>query len=97
VQFVASQETLQQLVFWTMGSLSRANWQRLGVVLLALALVLPFAIASSWRLTALRLGEDRTLGERPRRTDTGKVVRHAPHFTTKPWAKGSRSSMKMVL
>ena len=29
-QFVASEQALQQLVFWTMGSLSRANWDRVG-------------------------------------------------------------------
>lgn len=59
VQFVASQEALQQLVFWTMGSLSRATWPRLGILALVLALVLPFSLAASWRMTALRLGEDR--------------------------------------
>ena len=59
VQFVASQEALQQLVLWTMGSLSRATWPRLGILTLVLALVLPFSLAASWRMTALRLGEDR--------------------------------------
>ncbi|WP_029352209.1 iron ABC transporter permease [Bosea sp. 117] len=59
VQFVASQEALQQLVFWTMGSLGRANWSTLGVLALVVALVMPFSLAASWRLTALRLGEDR--------------------------------------
>ncbi len=59
VQFVASQEALQQLVFWTMGSLGRANWRNLGILAAVLALVLPFSLAASWRMTALRLGEDR--------------------------------------
>lgn len=59
VQFIASQEALQQLVFWSMGSLSRGNWQRLGVLALVLLAVTPFAFAASWKLTALRLGEDR--------------------------------------
>lgn len=59
VQFIASQEALQQLVFWSMGSLTRANWQRLGVLAGVLALVSPFVLAASWKLTALRLGEDR--------------------------------------
>lgn len=59
VQFVASQEALQQLVFWTMGSLTRANWGNLAVLFAVIALVAPFSLAASWRMTALRLGEDR--------------------------------------
>ena len=40
----------------------------------------------------LRRGEDRTLG------GAGEdALRCEGHFTTKPWANGSRSSMKMVL
>lgn len=58
VQFIASPDALQQLVFWSMGSLSNARWE--GIVLLAvlLALCLPFSVAAAWRLTALRLGAD---------------------------------------
>ncbi|MFA5488071.1 MAG: iron ABC transporter permease [Candidimonas sp.] len=59
VQFVASAEALQGLIFWTMGSLSRATWTKLGVLLLVFALILPLSLKDAWRLTALRLGEDR--------------------------------------
>jgi iron complex transport system permease protein len=59
VQFLASAEALQSLVFWTMGSLSRSNWTSAGVVALSVALGLPLAMRQSWKLTALRLGEDR--------------------------------------
>jgi len=59
VQFVASAEALQGLVFWTMGSLSRATWLKLGALLLVFALILPLSMRDSWRLTAIRLGEDR--------------------------------------
>jgi len=59
VQFVASAEALQGLVFWTMGSLSRATWPKLGLLLLVFAVILPLAMRDAWRLTALRLGEDR--------------------------------------
>lgn len=55
LQFVATAEALQGLVFWTMGSLSRATWPKVA----GLALVLPFSLLNAWRLTALRLGEDR--------------------------------------
>ncbi len=59
VQFMASAEALQNLVFWTMGSLSRSSWTTVGVLAAAYALALPLAMRQSWKLTALRLGEDR--------------------------------------
>ncbi|WP_084004744.1 FecCD family ABC transporter permease [Terasakiispira papahanaumokuakeensis] len=59
MQFVASQDSLQQLVFWTLGSLARASWDKLIILALALALCLPFSLRHSWSLTALTLGEDR--------------------------------------
>lgn len=62
VQFVASPDALQQLVFWTMGSLANASWQGIAVVALALACCLPFSFAAAWRLTALRFGADQAQG-----------------------------------
>ncbi|HVI50637.1 MAG TPA: iron ABC transporter permease [Candidatus Sulfotelmatobacter sp.] len=59
LQFVASQEALQQLVFWTMGSLARADWRKTGIMAGVFAAVFPFSLAASWAMTALRLGEDR--------------------------------------
>jgi iron complex transport system permease protein len=59
MQFVATQAALQQVVFWTMGSLARASWEKLAILAGVLAFVLPFSLAASWRLTALRLGEER--------------------------------------
>ena len=59
VHFVASSEALQSMVFWTMGSLSRASWPAIGLLFAALVLILPWSLRHSWRLTALRLGEDR--------------------------------------
>ena len=59
VQFVASAEALQNLVFWTMGSLSRSSWASAGALAAAVALAPPLALRQSWKLTALRLGEER--------------------------------------
>ena len=59
IQFVASADALQQLVFWGMGSLTRASWPAIGVLAVVLALTFPFSVAAAWKLTALRLGEDR--------------------------------------
>ncbi len=64
VQYVSSADTVQQIVFWTMGSLARASWEKLGLVALVLALCLPFSLRGVWVLTSLRSGEDhaRSLG-----------------------------------
>jgi iron complex transport system permease protein len=59
IQFVASPQALQDLVFWTMGSLARSDWIRLAALTATLAVLLPFSLRAAWRLTALRLGEDR--------------------------------------
>ena len=61
MQYIASAEDLQNLVFWTMGSLSRATWAKVGGMLLAVAVILPFCLKDAWKLTALRLGEERAL------------------------------------
>lgn len=57
LQYVASAESLQQLVFWSLGSLSRASWSKVGIAILALALTLPVFVSAGWRLTALRMGD----------------------------------------
>ncbi|PLR40780.1 iron-siderophore ABC transporter permease [Chimaeribacter californicus] len=61
MQFIATEDTLQGLVFWTMGSLARASWTKLGILLAVVALLLPLSMMSAWKLTALRLGEDRAV------------------------------------
>ncbi|PLL89139.1 iron-siderophore ABC transporter permease, partial [Klebsiella michiganensis] len=52
---------LQGLVFWTMGSIDRASWQKVGILFAILAVVMPLSMRSAWKLTALRLGEDRAV------------------------------------
>lgn len=59
LQFVASQQALQQLVFWIMGSLARADWPKVQVLAIVVAIIAPLSFAASWQLTVLRLGEDR--------------------------------------
>jgi iron complex transport system permease protein len=59
LQFLASPEALQQIVFWLFGSLTRATLAKVGIVALVLALALPLLLSDAWRLTALKLGDDR--------------------------------------
>jgi iron complex transport system permease protein len=77
VQFVASEDTLSGLVFWTMGSLARATWLKLGILALALAIALPLSLRRAWQLTALRLGEDRaaSFGINVKRLRLGTLLR----------------------
>lgn len=58
LQFVASADALQQLVFWTMGSLASASWQGVAALAAVLAACVPFSLRAAWQLTALRMGED---------------------------------------
>ncbi len=58
MQYIASAEALQQFVFWTLGSLTKANWESITLLAVIFAVISPFTLASSWKLTALRLGED---------------------------------------
>ncbi len=59
LQFVASPEALQQIVFWLFGSLLRSSLLKVAIVAGVLAVLLPVLMADSWRLTALKLGDDR--------------------------------------
>lgn len=59
VQYRASTESLQQIVFWSMGSLMRATWPAVITVALALAVATPVFWVNGWRLTAVTLGEAR--------------------------------------
>jgi len=59
LQFIASPEALQQIVFWLFGSLQRATWAKLGIVAAILAAAAPLLARDAWALTALRLGEER--------------------------------------
>lgn len=64
LQYLATENTLQAIVFWTFGSVQSATWPRLVILLSLLCVVLPLLLAQSWKLTAMRLGEDhaRSLG-----------------------------------
>ncbi|WP_259782169.1 FecCD family ABC transporter permease [Aestuariispira ectoiniformans] len=58
IQFAADSDSLQQIVFWTMGSLSRASWEKVGIVSLIFLACVPFSIRHMWKMTILRGGED---------------------------------------
>ncbi|NWE49680.1 FecCD family ABC transporter permease [Pseudomonas gingeri] len=59
VQFFATEQAVAAVVFWTMGSLTKATWPKLGVVCLVILITLPVFAKRAWAMTALRLGDDK--------------------------------------
>ena len=59
LQYIASDEALSNIVFWTFGSLSKANWINIAILSVVLLGVFGTFIASSWKLTAMRLGDSK--------------------------------------
>ncbi len=77
IQFIASAEALQGLVFWTLGSLERASWLAVALVAGACLLITPWSLRSAWSLTALRMGEEHAaaLGVDVARVRQGALLR----------------------
>lgn len=59
VQYFATEQAVAAVVFWTMGSLTKATWPKLGVVCVAIVTMLPVFVRRVWALTALRLGDEK--------------------------------------
>lgn len=59
LQFIASADALQQLIFWSMGSLARADKSNVLILTVVVMFCVPFSFAASWRFTILHLGEER--------------------------------------
>ena len=59
VQFISAPEVSQQILFWLFGSLNKATWQSLIIIILVTTICVALLSKELWKLTALRLGEDR--------------------------------------
>ena len=57
MQYNANETQLQQIVFWMMGSLTRADNTKIMIAAVSLFVVMAITLRFSWQLTALRLGE----------------------------------------
>ena len=57
LEYLATEEQLQAVVFWLFGSLNKATWVKLLIVSAVFAVVFPLILSRAWKLTALRLGE----------------------------------------
>ncbi len=61
VQYLASAEALAAVVFWTMGSLTKATWPKFFVICGLLVVILPLFVRRAWALTAMRLGDEKAM------------------------------------
>lgn len=59
MQYAASEIQLAQIIFWMMGSLSRASWPKVAICVGLLAISIPYFMSRNWALTALRMGDDK--------------------------------------
>ena len=59
LQYASSETQLQQLVFWTMGSLGKANWDNLTICIITILVCGAFFYSKMWAMTALRMGDEK--------------------------------------
>ena len=59
MQYMASVVELEQVVFWTLGSLTRATWPQIALMGVMLTIGGFFFVSKAWTLTACRMGDDR--------------------------------------
>ncbi|WPZ32363.1 iron ABC transporter permease [Thalassobaculum sp. OXR-137] len=57
LHYVADADAIQQIVFWTIGNLTKAGWWEVAIVTACFLTVLPFSLRHVWWMTMLRGGE----------------------------------------
>jgi len=58
LQYVGQADQLQEVVFWMMGSLGRASWEKLAIITGVLVICLPYLVLKSWDINAIGAGDE---------------------------------------
>jgi iron complex transport system permease protein len=61
LQYIADEDELQSLVFWTFGSLLKSTWEKLAIVTIALILCVVLLSKNAWKLTAMTLDDAKAM------------------------------------
>jgi iron complex transport system permease protein len=59
LQYLASPEALQSIVFWTFGSLEKSNWTNIVIIAAVFFIVFFIVYQHVWMLTAMKLGDEK--------------------------------------
>ncbi len=59
LQFIASEQELQEVVFWLFGDLLKSSWEKNIIIVIVLIISLLFLYKDLWKLTAMRLGDSK--------------------------------------
>ncbi len=79
LQYIADEDQLQSLIFWTFGSLLKTTWNKFSIVLAVLAVCFFMLFKDAWKLTAMTLDDTKakSLG-----VDTARVRRNVILITS---------------
>lgn len=79
LQYIADEDKLQSLIFWTFGSLLKTTWDKFFIVLAVFLICFMILFKNAWKLTAMTLDDTkaRSIG-----VDTGKVRRGVIFITS---------------
>lgn len=59
LQYWASEDQNQSIVFWSFGSLQRTDWYKLAITAIMAAVSAPLIFLDAWKYTALTLGDEK--------------------------------------
>lgn len=59
LQYIATDKALASIIFWLFGNVSKTNLRQVLIIALIFIIVFIFSLKDSWKLTAMRFGEER--------------------------------------
>ena len=58
LQFIADPYAVQAVVFWLIGDVGRASWDKIAVMVMVICLVTPYLLFKGWDIGILRMGDE---------------------------------------